>query len=194
MHLRTSAASFGFPGFKIRDKLHSRQLAQDFIFKLGYKERNILFEELQRIQTQAAAIRETVNPDPPTQAQLKVLFAHSAVPFIGFGFLDNLIMILAGDYIETTIGITLGISTMAAAGMGNTLSDVAGIGSAYYVERLASKIGVKAPSLTPVQATMSRSRWCINLGRAFGVTVGCLLGMFPLLLRQFSPANLFAFL
>ncbi|XP_054709590.1 transmembrane protein 65-like [Uloborus diversus] len=103
------------------------------------------------------------------------------MPFIGFGFLDNLIMILAGDYIDTTIGVTLGISTMAAAGMGNTLSDVAGIGSAWYVERFASKIGVKTPSLTPVQLAMSRSRWCINLGRAFGVTIGCLLGMLPLL-------------
>lgn len=36
-----------------------------------------------------------------------------AVPFLGFGFMDNAIMILAGDYIEANIGITLGISTMA---------------------------------------------------------------------------------
>lgn len=34
------------------------------------------------------------NP-PPTAAQLRYLAAHSAMPFIGFGFLDNLIMILA---------------------------------------------------------------------------------------------------
>lgn len=34
-------------------------------------------------------------PDPPTKAQLQGLLAHSAVPFIGFGFLDNLIMIIA---------------------------------------------------------------------------------------------------
>jgi hypothetical protein len=31
-----------------------------------------------------------------------------------------------------TIGMTLGISTMAAAALGNTISDVAGIGSAWY--------------------------------------------------------------
>jgi Transmembrane protein 65 len=37
-----------------------------------------------------------------------------------------------GDYIDLTIGMTLGISTMAAAALGNTISDVAGIGSAWY--------------------------------------------------------------
>ncbi|KFM72807.1 Transmembrane protein 65, partial [Stegodyphus mimosarum] len=179
----TSAPRCGFTGFKISDKLHSRQRAQDFIFRLGQRERTILLEELLRFRTQADAIQD-VKPNPPTAAQLRGLAAHSAMPFIGFGFLDNLIMILAGDYIDATIGVTLGISTMAAAGMGNTLSDVAGIGSAWYVERIASKVGVKAPSLTPAQAGMSRSRWCINLGRAFGVTIGCLLGMFPLLFQS----------
>ncbi|GIY23903.1 transmembrane protein 65 [Caerostris darwini] len=187
--LKTSTASFGFPGFKIKDKLHSRQLAQNFIFKLNNKERTILFEELQRFQTQAAAIKEDAHPDPPTKEQLQALVAHSAVPFIGFGFLDNLIMIVAGDYIDTTIGVTLGISTMAAAGLGNTLSDVAGIGSAFYVERFAARIGVKLPPLTPAQTALSRSRWCINLGRAFGVTIGCLLGMFPLLFRKEREAE-----
>jgi hypothetical protein len=30
-------------------------------------------------------------------------------------------MIIAGDYIDTTIGVTFGISTMAAAGLGEEL-------------------------------------------------------------------------
>lgn len=180
----TTSLNYGFTGFKISDKLHSRQLAQDFIFRLSHRERTMLLEELQRFQAQAAAIRDVGKILPPTSAQLRGLAAHAAMPFIGFGFLDNLIMILAGDYIDTTIGITLGISTMAAAGMGNTLSDIAGIGSAWYVERIATKIGVQAPSLTPAQIAMSRSRWCVNLGRAFGVTIGCLLGMFPLLFSR----------
>ncbi|GFX78963.1 transmembrane protein 65 [Trichonephila clavipes] len=171
----------------------SNNFATDILFsvdrwlllsRLNHKERAILLDELQRFQAQAAAIKEDAKPEPPTKAQLKTLLAHSAVPFIGFGFLDNLIMIVAGDYIDATIGITLGISTMAAAGLGNTLSDVAGIGSAWYVERIASKIGVKSPTLTPAQTALSRSRWCINLGRALGVTIGCLLGMFPLLFRK----------
>ena len=38
---------------------------------------------------------------------------------LGFGFMDNIIMIQAGDYIDTTFGAVLGISTLTAAGFGN---------------------------------------------------------------------------
>ena len=71
---------------------------------------------------------------------------------------------------------------MAAAGLGNAISDVAGIGSAYYVEQLATRVGFKSPELTINQLQMARTRWAIQLGRAFGVTLGCIIGMFPLLL------------
>lgn len=71
---------------------------------------------------------------------------------------------------------------MAAAGLGNALSDIAGIGSAYYVEQLATRIGVSSPELTINQLQMARTRWAIQLGRAFGITLGCIIGMFPLLL------------
>jgi hypothetical protein len=37
------------------------------------------------------------------------------------------------------------------------------------------------PPLTVEQLEMSSSRVAANGGRAFGVTIGCLLGMFPLL-------------
>jgi Transmembrane protein 65 len=43
---------------------------------------------------------------------------YSGLPFIGFGFLDNLLMIIAGSYIEVGIGMVFTISTMA--GMINT--------------------------------------------------------------------------
>lgn len=70
---------------------------------------------------------------------------------------------------------------MAAAGLGNTISDVAGIGSAWYVESMTSKLGVPQPNLDPRQLALSSCRWAINIGRCFGVTIGCLLGMLPLL-------------
>ena len=35
----------------------------------------------------------------------------------------------------------LGISTMAAAALGNTISDLLGTGSAWYVESFADKLG-----------------------------------------------------
>ena len=53
----TTSSKCGFTGFKIHDKLHSRQVAQDFIFRLSNRERTVLLEELQRFQAQANAIR-----------------------------------------------------------------------------------------------------------------------------------------
>lgn len=35
-----------------------------------------------------------------TREQLKQLFIINSVPFVGFGFLDNVIMIVAGEYID----------------------------------------------------------------------------------------------
>lgn len=54
------------------------------------------------------------------------------VCFTGTSQLTLLIFVLfnQGEYIDTTIGVTLGISTMAAAGIGNMISDLAGLGLA----------------------------------------------------------------
>lgn len=35
-----------------------------------------------------------------TKGQMRQLFLVNAIPFIGFGFLDNVIMIIAGEYID----------------------------------------------------------------------------------------------
>lgn len=51
---------------------------------------------------------------------------------------------------------------MAAAALGNTISDIIGIGSAYYVERGAEAVGVKPPELTPIQLEMETSRRAAN--------------------------------
>jgi hypothetical protein len=64
----------------------------------------------------------------PTNSDLYRLAIQQGLPFVGFGFLDNFIMIVAGESIETFLGASLVISTMAAAALGNTLSDVFGIG------------------------------------------------------------------
>ena len=73
--------------------------------------------------------------------------------------------LLQGDYIDLTIGTGLGISTMAAAALGNTVSDLAGIGSAWYVENIAVKTGIKPPELTPEQLEGVAARWSANLVR-----------------------------
>uniref|UniRef100_A0A8D8B619 Transmembrane protein 65 n=1 Tax=Culex pipiens TaxID=7175 RepID=A0A8D8B619_CULPI len=122
-------------------------------------------------------------PTPPTGDLMKLGLVN-ALPFIGFGFLDNFTMIIAGDYIEHTLGLFMCISTMAAAALGNTISDVIGIGSAFYVEKLAEMSGVRPPKLTPIQLEMKASRRAANLGRVWGITIGCLLGMCPLLFMK----------
>lgn len=125
---------------------------------------------------------ETVPVPPPRD--LFQLGLVNALPFIGFGFLDNFTMIIAGDYIEHTLGLFMCISTMAAAALGNTISDVIGIGSAFYVEKLAEMSGVNPPKLSPIQLEMKPSRQAANMGRVLGITIGCLLGMCPLLFRS----------
>jgi tRNA-specific adenosine deaminase 1 len=39
---------------------------------------------------------------------LGLVAVSTAIPAVGFGFVDNFLMIIAGDYIDVTIGVTLG--------------------------------------------------------------------------------------
>lgn len=72
-------------------------------------------------------------------------------------------MIIAGDYIEHSLGLVMTISTMAAAALGNTISDILGIGSAVYVERIVEVIGIRPPDLSPVQLEMKSARRASNI-------------------------------
>ncbi|XP_055490811.1 transmembrane protein 65 isoform X1 [Leucoraja erinacea] len=178
--------------------------ARDFVYSLHSKERKSLLEELQKFESIAAeqavprhrypraqiaisrkwreqATAGEMQISPPSSAQQRYVFLHSAIPFIGFGFLDNAIMIVAGTQIELSIGVIFGISTMGAAALGNLVSDVAGLGLAAYVEALASRLGLPSPNLNPKQADMWQTRLSSQLGKVIGVTIGCILGMFPLL-------------
>eukprot|EP00092_Neocalanus_flemingeri_P046977 GFUD01053057.1.p1 GENE.GFUD01053057.1~~GFUD01053057.1.p1 ORF type:complete len:251 (+),score=41.57 GFUD01053057.1:54-806(+) len=146
------------------------------IEKLTVEERKLFLKELKKV-----VVSKEGEVMKPTRGELRQLAYHNSLPFIGFGFLDNFIMIIAGEYIDLTLGAKLGISTMAAAAFGNTISDMMGIGSAWYVESWADKLGAHPPDLTPEQLEIPRSRICANLGRGLGVAFGCFLGMFPLL-------------
>ncbi|XP_035391219.1 transmembrane protein 65 isoform X1 [Electrophorus electricus] len=182
------------------EPLNTPRGAKDFIYSLHPTERSCLLKELQSFESEAIAqdhapfsrrvsrhsmqaevTVEKLEPSPPNASQLRYVLLHNAIPFIGFGFLDNAIMIAAGTQIEMSIGVTFGISTMAAAALGNLVSDLAGLGLAGYVEALAARLGMQIPDLTPKQADMWQTRLSSHLGKAIGVTIGCLLGMFPLL-------------
>ncbi|XP_036371444.1 transmembrane protein 65 isoform X2 [Megalops cyprinoides] len=161
------------------EPLNSPQGAREFIYSLHPAERSCLLKELHRFESMAIA-QEQLEMAPPTAAQLRYVLLHNAIPFIGFGFLDNAIMIAAGTQIELSIGVIFGISTMAAAALGNLVSDLAGLGLAGYVEALAHRLGMQIPDLSPKQADMWQTRVSSHSGKAIGVTIGCILGMFPL--------------
>jgi len=168
-----------------------------WVAKLGLKERQLLLNALQNNTNQTLAPES--QPISPTDAadtvntvstkELIYVGFYYSLPFIGFGFLDNFIMICAGDYIELTIGAGIGISTMAAAGLGNAVSDVAGVGSAWYVESLVRRLGIPVPELSPAQFASRPTSWAMNIGRASGVALGCILGMIPLLWRKSKNNN-----
>ncbi|XP_070604366.1 transmembrane protein 65 [Erythrolamprus reginae] len=162
------------------EALNTAQGPRDFIYSLHSTERSCLLRELHRFESIAIA-QEKLDVAPPSTGQLKHVFFHNAVPFVGFGFFDNAIMIAAGTQIELSIGIVFGISTMAAAALGNLVSDLAGLGLAGYIEAMASRLGLSIPDLTPKQADMWQTRLSAHVGKAIGVTIGCLLGMFPLI-------------
>ena len=65
----------------------------------------------------------------------------------------RLAQILSGDAIEATVGVALGLSTMAAAGCGNMVSDVLGIGISNQIERLCDALGLGS-RLSPAQLSM----------------------------------------
>ncbi|XP_004077803.1 transmembrane protein 65 [Oryzias latipes] len=162
------------------EPLNSPRGAKEFIYSLHPSERTCLLRELHRFESIAIA-QGQLEVAPPTAAQLRYVLLHNALPFVGFGFLDNCIMIVAGTQIELSIGVILGISTMAAAALGNLVSDLAGLGLAGYVEALASRLGMQIPDLSPKQADMWQTRVSCHSGKAIGVGIGCILGMFPLL-------------
>uniref|UniRef100_A0A8C7ZW18 Transmembrane protein 65 n=1 Tax=Oryzias sinensis TaxID=183150 RepID=A0A8C7ZW18_9TELE len=86
------------------EPLNSPRGAKEFIYSLHPSERTCLLRELHRF--------ESITQSPAPNNRLAFLL-HNALPFVGFGFLDNCIMIVAGTQIELSIGVILGISTMA---------------------------------------------------------------------------------
>lgn len=100
-----------------------------------------------------------------------------------FGFMDNLIMIQAGGYIDATFGATLGLATLSAAALGQVFSDTAGVLFGSTVERLVGKFH-KTPTTKPLTAAQRLLPLVKNVkmaGSVIGIIVGCFLGASSLL-------------
>jgi hypothetical protein len=125
----------------------------------------------------------------PTRKQFLQLHVQSAVPFIGFGFFDNMIMLTVGGAIENTIGVSLCLTSLAAAGMGQMVSDACGITLQGLIERFSDQLGLPRPNLTAQQRNMKCVQTFILASRIFGIVFGCCLGMFPLLIMPDTPED-----
>jgi hypothetical protein len=113
-------------------------------------------------------------------SQIRAVMASAAVPMVGFGFMDNFVMIQAGSYIDSTLGVQFGLATMTAAAMGQVISDVSGVMFGGTLERALSP-WVKPANLTAAQQRLAMVPRLRMAGAVFGVIVGCCLGATSLL-------------
>lgn len=108
--------------------------------------------------------------------------------------MDNAILIIAGEAIDIHLGVALGISTMCAAAIGNIISDLCGVIFGTVVEDVllgwSKKMEILTggrvklppmPKLSYEQRKLRSVKWSGQFGCAVGLTVGCVIGMFPLL-------------
>lgn len=126
---------------------------------------------------------------PPTWQQLRVVFIASAAPMVGFGFMDNLVMIRAGDAIDNSIGVRFGLATLTAAAFGQVFSDVAGVMFGGVVEDFFTRIGMPVPTITAAQRQLRSVKLTGTVGAVCGVVVGCLLGMVNLAFMDLEAAE-----
>ncbi len=118
----------------------------------------------------------------PSNRDLRIHALTQGLPFIGFGIMDNAILIWAGDKIDTHLGVLFGISTLCAAAIGNIISDIAGVGLGAYIEDFCStKLRLPKVTLSNAQRQLRSVRMAGQLGNVIGLTIGCIIGMFPLL-------------
>jgi len=179
---------------------------------ISQKDRNLTFDKQSKKDNDAAESSE----DPPIPLPtLMLLGCMSAIPFIGFGFLDNALMLLAGDLIDHSVSIYLHTSVMASAAMGNVVSGAIGMQVHGIIERMTQKLflirskdkndedndidkgGVDAGSpsvfdlsaLTPEQMNSRAAFLAGHIGGTVGIIVGLTLGMTPLLFLSTKPTE-----
>mmetsp|Transcript_16429 Transcript_16429/g.23019 ORF Transcript_16429/g.23019 Transcript_16429/m.23019 type:complete len:293 (-) Transcript_16429:41-919(-) len=103
--------------------------------------------------------------------------------------MDNIVMIMAGDLIDNTIGVKFGLATLTAAAFGQICSDVSGIAFGGVIEATATRLGLPIPAFTSKQRLLPRVKLYGTFGMICGVIIGCLLGMTSLLFLDLEAAE-----
>lgn len=99
---------------------------------------------------------------------------------VAFGFMDNTVMLHAGNAIDATLGVTFGLSTLAAAACGQICSDMAGVSFGGIIEAMAARLGLPAAGLTEAQMSSGLVKRVGLVGALLGVFCGCSLGLLNL--------------
>lgn len=124
-----------------------------------------------------------VATDVPSRRQLFFIAAASGLPFAGFGFVDNAVMLLAGEQIDAAFGVRFGLTTLASAALGNLVADVVGVSVTHQIQEGMRRV-LNPPRLTKVQQSLPAVKWAQLAGAVVGVSLGCLVGMSPLAIME----------
>lgn len=133
-----------------------------------------------------APVEEIPRPSP---LQLRRLFVNCAVPFIGFGIVDQSVLIYAGDHIDNTLGVRFGLPTLGAAACGQIFSDTSGVLFGGTIEAMALRCGLPVAGLTVAQQSLGVVKRVSMFGSVCGVITGCLIGMGNLLIVDLHAAE-----
>jgi len=96
--------------------------------------------------------------------------------------MDLTILIQTGNAIDCTLGVWLGLSTLAAAAYGSVLSNVGSVLFGNTVERAARRLGLPSAHLTHAQKQLAVVQRVTLWGSLAGIFAGCCLGLLNLLL------------
>jgi hypothetical protein len=157
---------------------------------------NTLLQEAAKATTTttAAATASTatmVSENKVALSDLRALFIASSIPMIGFGFMDQFVLIQAGGYIDATFGISFGLATLSAAAAGQVVSDVSGVVFGGALERFLSinTSWLRTPNITQIQRQLPICRNVALAGAIVGVIIGCALGATSLLFVDLEARN-----
>ena len=64
--------------------------------------------------TTTAAVDAAAATEQLTLQQIRSIFLSAAIPMVGFGFMDNFVMITAGQAIDNSLGVQMGLATMVS--------------------------------------------------------------------------------
>jgi hypothetical protein len=98
-------------------------------------------------------------------------------------------MLQAGHAVDCTLGVTFGLSTLAAAAIGQVFSDASGVLFGNSLERMANAAGLPSPNLTNAQRILPTVKQTRFMGNFLGVIFGCTLGLVNLLFIDTSRSS-----